>query len=379
MSFEKAFRSTSKVQGYTHDFYKYPARFSPTFVRFIIESLTEPGDHVLDPFMGGGTTIVEATASGRYATGSDINALGRFAAAVKTTPLSDQDVAAIRDWVTDVRATVTDARQSTQFTATPIRNLPVITYRFFDTATRLAARLQFPRRRQFARCAIARVGQWALDGRSSIPGTVALVDNLEGRVEKMLSGLSEFVCAAKQNGILKNKITATRRILPHSATDRRLAVVIQEQPKQPRLVLTSPPYPGVHVLYHRWQVLGRRETPAPYWIANLRDGHGASYYTMGSRSVLGLKAYFRKLSAAFHNLRQIVAPDAVIVQLVAFSDAAVQLPHYLEVMVDAGFREAQTTGIHSRQIRTVPNRKWYNGHRARNDASQEILLLHRPE
>jgi hypothetical protein len=40
----------------------------------------------------------------------------------------------------------------------------------------------------------------------------------------------------------------------------------------PKLVLTSPPYPGVHVLYHRWQVDGRKETPLPFMIAGKLDG-----------------------------------------------------------------------------------------------------------
>ena len=57
----------------------------------------------------------------------------------------------------------------------------------------------------------------------------------------------------------------------------------------PRLVLTSPPYPGVHVLYHRWQVDGRKEAPLPFMIANKLDGAGLSYYTMGDRKYPGLK------------------------------------------------------------------------------------------
>ena len=32
----------------------------------------------------------------------------------------------------------------------------------------------------------------------------------------------------------------------------------------PQLILTSPPYPGVYVLYHRWKIGGRRESPAPF-------------------------------------------------------------------------------------------------------------------
>src|ERR1700744_4395791 len=62
--------------------------------------------------------------------------------------------------------------------------------------------------------------------------------------------------------------------------------------RTPRLVVTSPPYPGVHVLYHRWQVDGRKEAPLPFMIANKLDGAGSSYYTMGDRKYPGLQTYF---------------------------------------------------------------------------------------
>jgi hypothetical protein len=35
---------TTPVRGLTHGFYKYPARFSPSFVRAAIETFTQPAD-----------------------------------------------------------------------------------------------------------------------------------------------------------------------------------------------------------------------------------------------------------------------------------------------------------------------------------------------
>ena len=115
-----------------------------------------------------------------------------------------------------------------------------------------------------------------------------------------------------------------------------------------------------------WQVLGRRETPAPYWIAGIQDGHGESYYTMGGRSELGLRNYFHGIAAAFRNLRCIASRDTVVVQLISFSDMDKQLSKYLEAMRAAGFEESSVAGLDSRPIRSVPNRKWYTtnlGHR----------------
>lgn len=53
----------------------YRACFKPQLPRFFIERLTQPGDLVYDPFMGRGTTLIEAALLGRVPCGNDINPL----------------------------------------------------------------------------------------------------------------------------------------------------------------------------------------------------------------------------------------------------------------------------------------------------------------
>jgi hypothetical protein len=53
----------------------YRACFKPQLPAFFIERLTEPGDVVYDPFMGRGTTLVEAALHGRRPMGNDVNPL----------------------------------------------------------------------------------------------------------------------------------------------------------------------------------------------------------------------------------------------------------------------------------------------------------------
>jgi hypothetical protein len=53
----------------------YRACFKPQLPRFFIERLSQPGDLVYDPFMGRGTTLLEAVLLGRRAAGCDINPL----------------------------------------------------------------------------------------------------------------------------------------------------------------------------------------------------------------------------------------------------------------------------------------------------------------
>ncbi len=56
----------------------YRACFKPQLPRFFIHLLTESGDLVYDPFMGRGTTVIEAVLSDRNAAGNDINPLSRL-------------------------------------------------------------------------------------------------------------------------------------------------------------------------------------------------------------------------------------------------------------------------------------------------------------
>lgn len=81
-----------------HEFYRYPARFSPALATSVIEALSAPGDLVADYFVGGGTTLVEARRAGRLAVGSDINSLSVFASSVKTRLYSQSDLEQVIDW-----------------------------------------------------------------------------------------------------------------------------------------------------------------------------------------------------------------------------------------------------------------------------------------
>lgn len=71
----------------THDFHSYPAKFIPQLATWLIQQYSEPGDTVLDPFAGSGTTLVEALLNDRNALGIEINRIGRLTSMAKTTPI----------------------------------------------------------------------------------------------------------------------------------------------------------------------------------------------------------------------------------------------------------------------------------------------------
>ena len=160
------------------------------------------------------------------------------------------------------------------------------------------------------------------------------------------------------------------------AADLASATAFKDNGARADLVVTSPPYPGIHMLYHRWQVDGRRESPAPYWILHCEDGEGASFYTFGGRE--NLDGYCNELLSSLRAIRKVMKRGAMIIQMIAFGDPRRQLSRYLSTMQAAGFVEiASGRGPQKRIWRSVPNRKWHATFKGRTHSSREVVLIHR--
>jgi DNA methylase len=379
----EAARAADPVSGLTHNFYRYPARFSPALVRAAIEAFTKPGDLVLDPFVGGGTTLVEALATGRHGIGADISGLATFISEVKTTVYTSIELTALQQWAgrvaqrIDIRAPA-DSHATLKGTGY-LRHLgDVQTWRLrkaISQALTSAESLARPRLEKFARCVVLRTGQWALDGRKVLPTLAEFREKLCEFAREMIGGSTELARAVARQP--ETFIHCIQRAISGLEGEP-----VFQNGRRPRLVITSPPYPGVHVLYHRWQIHGGKEAPAPFWISNRLDGEGCSYYTMGDRNTHAQGVYFEKLRAALDSVAAVCNKDTTIVQVVAFSKPDWQLPRYLSVADDAGFEEhflASTScaGRPERLWRSVPNRKWYAHQKGHTSGSQEVVLFHR--
>jgi len=70
-AFQDVKRSESRYA--SHGYHRYPAKFIPQLVRKLLEKYSVPGDVVLDPFGGCGTTLVESRLNARHAISVDIN------------------------------------------------------------------------------------------------------------------------------------------------------------------------------------------------------------------------------------------------------------------------------------------------------------------
>jgi hypothetical protein len=81
---------------YTHLNFRFPAKFHPPVVRTLIEEFTEPGQSVLDPFVGSGTLLVEAAVAGRVAFGSDVDPLAIAVSRAKSVSLDPDNLQRIQ-------------------------------------------------------------------------------------------------------------------------------------------------------------------------------------------------------------------------------------------------------------------------------------------
>ena len=81
---DKTRKDTSYI---THGYYTYPAKFIPQVAAKIMQDYSNEGDIIVDPFLGSGTTVVEALVNKRIGVGVDVNEIAVLLSKVKTTPI----------------------------------------------------------------------------------------------------------------------------------------------------------------------------------------------------------------------------------------------------------------------------------------------------
>lgn len=382
----RAVQHRDPVTGRTHQHYKYPAGFSPDFPRAVIKAFSKPGDWVLDPFVGGGTTVLEANSMFRNAIGIDVNELAIFSATLKTLSVPTTAISEIELWGERLLRKLREKRSFPEVPYDHQRDfefLPDRLSRVIYSASVSGERLLQPSSRQFVKGVLLRVAQLILDNRDFRPSVREFVARFEQVLDTMVEQTVNHTKELQQEARVRG-LSAPKNVLVHGdctdeATVRR---ALSEATAPPRLVVTSPPYPGVHVLYNRWQVGGRKETSLPYFIIGSKQRETNSFFTMGYRkSEKGLRQYFHSIWMVYTNLSEILERGTPVVQMVAFNNKQNQMEPFLQAMSDAGFSESKAyeveRGIDGRIWRSVPNRKWYN-HVAKkvSHSSHEVVLVH---
>lgn len=125
------------TQQHLHALHSYPARFIPQIPRKAILAWSEPGDTVIDPFGGCGTTLLESILLGRNVVGIDNNAVASLISRAKVADYSSKDIATLEGFLEHLDGTLGDIP--------PTVSLPEyhnITYWFSDNALRDLSRLK---------------------------------------------------------------------------------------------------------------------------------------------------------------------------------------------------------------------------------------------
>jgi SAM-dependent methyltransferase len=88
---------------HVHRLHPYLGKFVPQLVEVFLHRHVRPGERVLDPFCGSGTTLVECSTYGAHAVGVDVSAFNALLARVKT---STPDASELRTVLADALAAV---------------------------------------------------------------------------------------------------------------------------------------------------------------------------------------------------------------------------------------------------------------------------------
>ena len=379
-------KDQSRVKGITHRFYTYPAGFSPKFVSSAIENLTKKGDVVLDPFMGGGTSIVEGMRLGRRTVGIDLNYISFFVTKVKTTILSSKQKTFIEDWILTLDKKLKGKIASDKFVKTA---LGLINYQrlgkgqiyrlkqIISGCSFFLKRLKKVKNKNvndFLRLLILRSIQSTLHNKRPICEFETFKQKIKSNCFDMLDGMNELETNVQLNS--NKKILSNSSIYNRSAA--KCLINKNLKSKKTKLIITSPPYPGINVLYATWQIHGRRNTSLPYLILGMDRPQNRSILNFQHPKTKNLKIYFKTMEKVFSSLYKVSNKKTLLMQLVAFNKLDGVLNQYLRTMKKCGFKEIRLNGK-KRIWRNIPNRSWQSTFAKKGlPSSKEVLLLHKP-
>lgn len=96
----------------THEIHRYSGKYIPQIARLAIELISKPGEKILDPYVGSGTTLLEANLASRHAIGIDLNPLAVLISKVKTTPVTEKKLDALISYFSDIAYRITSSRSN---------------------------------------------------------------------------------------------------------------------------------------------------------------------------------------------------------------------------------------------------------------------------
>jgi hypothetical protein len=303
---------------HVHSLHPYLGKFIPQLVEVFLHRYFRPGDCVYDPFVGSGTTLVEANAFGVAAVGCDISAFNCLLSRVKTTEyslggleLSLRGVLEQTRHATDVATDDASAWLRSWYSKSALTEL--LAYRcvaseLLDDPSWDAARILLSRAARSAR----RTPHFDLDFPRR-PVTKPYWCHKHKRTCRPVDEAIKFLRRYTDDTVRRIRGFATIR------SDEPVEVIHGDAreldlPLEPTGIITSPPYPGL-IDYHEqhrysYELLGlldRRE-----------EEIGPALRGQGREAV---RAYVEGMIAAFVNARRQLPTGAPVIIVVNDSKA----------------------------------------------------------
>ncbi|MBT4958652.1 MAG: hypothetical protein HON33_01630 [Flavobacteriaceae bacterium] len=376
----EAANDQSRVRGFTHRFYTYPAGFSPVFVEAAIKGLSKKNDLILDPFMGGGTTVIEAIRTNRKVVGIDLNPISAFVAKVKTTKLSKANISKIEYWAYLMSQILHHKLNDDKFSKDALSlinykglgNKEILNLKRIIKGTSFylqkLKKIKNKKVNNFLRLLLLRCLHSTLHDKRPIADFHVFKAKIRSNSLDMLEGMTSFD---------KYLVDSKNKFKLYNKCSSKTHKVKELKSKKVKLVVTSPPYPGINIPYAKWQIHGRRSTTLPYLVLDLPIPENKSIFNFQNPRNGTLNKYFDTMERIFSSIRKISSKETIVLQLVAFNKEKGTFKRYLQKMNDCGFKEVKLKK-NGRVWRKVPSRSWQATFvKGDISASHEVLLAHK--
>jgi len=302
----------AKTNGVLHAIHPYPAKFIPQIPNVLIKHFTLRGETVYDPFLGSGTTCLEANVLGRNALGNDINELSVLLTKVKTTPIELSMLCLLDRFLINIYQRIADGSSNIE-----IPQIPNLELWFKDFVIRELVIIKD----EILKLEDKNLRNFCLATMSAIIVNVSRQDSDTRyvRVDKDIKEQDVFLRFSKQLNRMRKIMAEHYQELTRGKTvvkcaDTRMENIFEENSAD--LAVTSPPYPNAYDyhLYHKYRL---------YWLdmspQDLKRNEIGSHAHYSKKNGLNEFDFQRDMQKCFESVSKILKPNKYFVLVIGDS------------------------------------------------------------
>lgn len=341
-------------RAFTHGFHAWPARLHPHTARTLIARA--PAGAIADPFMGGGTTPLEARLAGRLAVGNDLNPIGLEVAWVRTLRLTGPELADLREAAriaVKLAESLADERRPPPTFRDKVSYAldPQAMHEVWALATILDDNVKHQSQRVSWRVLRAALSSILVKVSRLVSDSVAKVDKSRttwsprGRVYHWFKGrVTE----------LADQLAAVSRQIPTGTPTPLLTLGdARRPPPLPPLsaIISSPPYPGIYdyVDHHRLRLLALDLPLAPMIDQEI----GSRRESERSGLEVGLARYLADLTLVLKGWSAPLLPQGFIAFVIGDGQLGKKVTPVLPLLTQAAKDAGLFVRAHASQARPV--------------------------